>query len=552
MKSIHSAFLFFQKYDLILLSISFFLIWKFFLIALLWQGRFSPPEPDDSYSYISTISSASLCQDSFLCNQYTGAVVSDYSSYIQLSYKIIFGGFAKTFSLSPHATYEISFYIGTILLAGALLIFLRSFTKNTILISLCLFFLALCHGSGEIHGFYWVVPSFFSTLLFFLIAAFIIDDSPHPLQYWTLPILIALFIFMHPLSAYFLLILPLYAFIQSLFERKISTQTIKKIITVSIIGILFIYIQSVLMEKNGQNDPYGIQIVLPQITTTLSKIQHGDKEIDSSYSIITNNENAPEQRNTSYLFHRIQTMKTAYFQWFFPHWIIIFPFLLLLYLLYKNRAYKIISLYLATLIFFVASTLFNQFGFRSAIILWPMTYIIYALGLSRLFFIATEKIPQAKSILRKTSLGILITASLFFVVLNMLYATIINTNLNTRNNYKIDNAFTNYLLKNTNPGDTIYIPRLVRQSIFGSELFLRNKIVPPEQNPKYLALIERNIHESNHLNQQIRNSINAFLLLAKQDPYNEPGLIKTQNPPPHYVFERAFGDILIYHNSTIP
>lgn len=538
---------FIKKHQLVLLAIIFFLVWKLTLVFILWQNRTVPPEPDDSYSYISTIASASGCEESFLCSQYSNAFISDYSNYIQFSYRVIFGGLARAFSLSPETTYEVSFYTGTILLAGVILIFIRSFTKNAILISLGIIFLALYHGNGEIHGFFWVVPSFFSVLFFFLIAAFIFEEHPYPLQYWMLPFLVPIFILIHPTSIYFLGIFVLYTIFQSILEKKILTKTIKKLLVVSLLGIITISLQSSLMTKNGQGDPYGIQNLLPQTISIFSKLQTDTKSI-VSYDITEN----PQQittpnKSVPYLSNRIETIKLTYLQWFFPHWIITLPFLFLLYLIYRNKQYKIISFYIAALLFFLASTLMNQFGFRSAIILWPATYLIYSFGLYYLIIFVRQAF-DTRPILYRASIGIIAMGCIFFVLLNTIYAVTINTNANARNNYFIDKNFENYLIENTSSGDTVYIPRLVRQSIFGSKIFSHNQILPPEQKPKYIVTLKPKSFESSVVNQHTRSLINTFLSLAGKEPLSVPTPHNTINLPPQYSFDRSFGDVLIYRN----
>jgi len=553
-----STLAFLKKHQLIILAMSFFLIWKLLLVSILWQDRATPPEPDDSYSYISTIASASACPHSFLCNQQEQAFVSNYSSYIQFSYRIILGGTARILNFSPEKMYEASFYIGTILLAGALLLFLRSLTKNPVIISLAILALTLYHGSGEIHGFYWVVPSFFMILLFFCIMAFVMEDQPPKYQFWTTFFLVPIFIGTHPMSGYFLIIPIIYTGIQSIFEKKIIWHTARKSLFILIIGSLSIVTQSFVMAEKGQSDPYGMRALLPKAAFILSQFQ-ADTNTIVSYNItkksnpavaVSQEETTITSKSTeSYLDNRMQTLRIAYFGWFFPHWVIILPFMGILFLLYWKKEYKILSIYTASLIFFISSTIFNQFGFRTGIILWPITYTIYAFGLYHVILFIKEY-TTIRPMLYKISIGAIIFGCIIFVLLNILYALTVNTNMNARANYLIDKAFESYLLKNTTPDDTLYIPRLVRQSSLGSELYSRNNIIPPEQNPDYIISLKSKSFQSGKLNNSVRAIINKLLTLGGQSPLPIPASTRTSLIPPSYTLVASFGDILVYRNAN--
>lgn len=540
-----SALAFLKKHQLILLAMSFFLIWKFLLVSVLWQDRTTPPEPDDSYAYISTIASASACPHTFLCSQQTQAFVSDYASYIEFSYRIILGGTARILNLSPEKMYEASFYIGTILLAGALFIFLRSLTKNSTIISLSILALALYHGSGEIHGFYWVVPSFFMTLLFFYIMAFIMRDQTPKHQFWLALFLVPTFISMHPMSGYILIIPILYAGIHSALERKINWHTIKKTAFIIIVGVLSLAMQSFFMAQKGQGDPYGIQSLFSNAISILSQFRT-DTTALVSYDI-TKNTNSTPAIAESYLDNRVKTMQVAYFSWFFPHWIVAVPFMGILFLLYQKKEYRILSIYIASLTFFIISTILNQFGFRTGVILWPITYIIYAFVLYHLTLFIKEY-TTIRPALYKISIGSIAFGCAIFVFLNILYALIVNTNMNARSNYLIDRSFESYLLKNTTSNDTIYIPRLIRQSTFGSELYSRNNIVPPEQNPDYIISLRSKSFQSGKLNTSVRGIINTFLTFSGRSTIPIPKPTKATTIPSTYILTASFGDILIHRN----
>jgi hypothetical protein len=310
--------------------------------------------------------------------------------------------------------------------------------------------------------------------------------------------------------------------------------------------------QSFAMTKNGQDDPYGISSAIPKIIEAIPHLGSAKTSNEPTYSITGNN--TPLNNTTdSYLSSRVATMESAYFKWFFPHWIITIPFAAILFLLYKYKEYKILALYFSTMLFFIISTIANQFGFRSAILLWPMTYLIYAFGTYYLILTIWKLTDKYSLSFRAFSVSLVIIGFITFGIFNMLYAITMNTNLNVRNDYALDRGFERYLLENTLPGETIYIPRILRQYIFGSEIFFKNKIIPPQENPQYLVLIEQNDCRENQINYGTRGLINAMLSFTDRPalPPLQSQKTKEGNPPIGYALEKSFADISIYRYEGI-
>jgi len=99
--------------------IMFFILWKFFLIHILWQDRSFPPEPDDSYNYISQIAAIADCKGFHFCS-YPGVSMGDSTGFVYLSYRLFFGWLAKITQLSSQTIYHFGFYLGTLFLAFTL------------------------------------------------------------------------------------------------------------------------------------------------------------------------------------------------------------------------------------------------------------------------------------------------------------------------------------------------------------------------------------------------------------------------------------------------
>src|SRR3989304_1694939 len=103
--------------------------------------------------------------------------LSSRTGCVYLSYRLFFGWLAKITQLSSQTIYHFGFYLGTLFLAFTLYPFIKIFSNNKNLIAWSIFFLSLYHGLGETHGFFWVVPSFFSVLLFLILATYTVRNE---------------------------------------------------------------------------------------------------------------------------------------------------------------------------------------------------------------------------------------------------------------------------------------------------------------------------------------------------------------------------------------
>lgn len=385
----------------ILVAAFFFIAWKFFLIyTLLHQGldnaRFS-----DALVYIHHIES--INQDGKLTD------LSDflftfggYGGFEHLTYRIVFGGLAYILGISSATMFLTSFYIGTILLLPVFLIFLKQFSQNNnALLIFSLFFLTLFNGAGSYHGLFWVVPSFFALLLFLLVFSIILGDFKHWMVWITL--LTPLLLFTHFIGLYLVVVPIFYVVILAILNKEIDLYLVKKT-AFYIIITLFFYIPTAihLQDSPYGGNSYGLEVFGKEIgKSTLENISKNIPITDPSFS------------------PGFAQIKTDYFDWLFPHWLGIIGFVGIVFLLFRYKQTKILSLYFSALIFTLVSSL-HIFGMRSLLFTWPVTYILYAYGTWFAFIYIRENISN--QLIRQVFLGCATLLVVVFFILNIVYS----------------------------------------------------------------------------------------------------------------------------------
>ncbi len=513
----------------VILASVFFIVWKFFLIGILWQGRIAPPEPDDSYIYTGYINSVVQCP-TFLCN-YPYINFNSYEGFTYLSYRIIFGGIAKIAHLNPIQMFHISFYMGTILLLPILIFLLTKFTKNKSLIALSIFFLALFHGSGSYHGFYWVVPSFFATALFFLIFSLIFSKNYY--RYIYLFILVPIYIFMHPISIYTIAIFPLFFIFYSICEKNINTAILKNVFFIIFVSLLT-YIPFSIYESHAIiRNPLSIEQTLSTTTTTIQKEATG-----------ANQKKISQPTLSAQIFPGMDGIITSYIKWLFPHWIGMILFILFLSLIIYHKNVKLLSLYFSTLLFVFLSSL-NEFGYRSLVLLWPITFIFYAFGTYYLFIFIDDKIKNRRL---RALMFVLVSIGIFlFATLNIFYSIAINRNTNARNDIALNETFTTYLFNHTDKTSEIsYSEKLLSSYSLNTQLLSRGYANTIPDATYYVQLKNTNpeIYES----QDLSNFFNFFSKLLGASRTKPTNKTQEQNIP-NFILEKTFNNISIYKNS---
>lgn len=519
----------------------FFIIWKFFLIGILWDGRSIAPEPDDSYEYIARIAAVSECQSGLFC-PYTGVSMYDHSGFAYLSYGLVFGLIGKAFSLTPENTFYLSFYLGTIILAIALPFFLYAFTQRRSLIALSIIFLAFYHGTGESHGFFWVVPSFYSVVLFFILFRFITSKQLQLGTYLLVSLLAITYAFTHPISIYLVFFFPLYLGVHFYFTKNYSSLEVKKVLFVLIVVLGSAGIQSLYLAQASQLNYYGIGSSINQARQVMDDFTRVN---GSQYHF---NYNVVQTEARGLLASRIDTLHATYFRYILPHWIIIFPFILSLWMLQYRREFRLLAFYLSSFFFFIVATLFHEFGFRSAIILWPATYLIGAFTFYHVYSSLPNQLSGATlHFWRFISISLLI----LFFVLNSIFSIGYNLNVNERDNFQIDESFIPSLLERMGPNDHIGLNGILARTQAGSKLFLDRKASAYSSRPRFIARIDQTTEHK--MNEQL-----SFIRkISLKTAYGMGILSHNAEPAEHdklpridgYHLDSQFGDITVFERN---
>lgn len=527
-----------QENKLLLISSFFFLAWKYFFLHILWKGRLLAPEPDDSYTYISHIASVIDCQRVLFCETPFISLQTG-SGYIYLSYRIILGIFGRITSISPETIYYLSFYAGTLLLLLALIPFIKIFTSDKKLLPYALFFLALYHGMGEIHGFYWVVPSFFATCLFFILATFILSKKEFPT--WPFLLIALFYTYFHPMSVYLIAIFPIYHTVHFFFTRTIMLRSWKRTVFIIATVLLSSYAQTLYLAQVKGEAFYS-----PNKSFVETKKIVKDLAVNKTPHIEMTYYNVTPVKNNNFFDRKILSMYSVYFKWLLPHWVCLFPFLLMLFLLALKKEYQLLSFYLASLTFFIIATFLNEYGFRSAIILWPVTYLLFAFGSWHLF-----KILSALDIsffLKQILKLFFVLCIFFFTIINFLYALTINYNINIRNDYGLPKELPTYLMDHAAPNASIHLNYTLLRTDMGRQLLSRYSFVSLENSPTYLILVDESAMPSRQ--QKVTEKIvNQISLTLRGKPFERPAL-KQEKAPPGYVLLKKFDALNIFEKSS--
>lgn len=413
-------------------AIILFVVWKFFLIGIMWQDRSMPPEPDDSYIYAANIESVRSCPSLIFCSDSYYPLNSS-TGFDRLSYRLWWGGLAKVFGLSSIHIYHLSFYLGTLMLIPVILKLISCLVEDKKQIIFIFLMLGLYSGSGSYHGFYWVVPSFFALLLFYLTLIVFIDEKVKKWQWWLL-IIIPIGIYNHVIYLYSLSILGLLVVFDTIFKRSINKLYVSKLLLVVIIAMVS-YLPSVIYLKIlNKNTSYGVDQLL---------VKRSDDQPTNSTNVVPNTQDSKakivSRQINIFSQQSLDLVKIAYWKFLIPLPIFIILYLIILGSLIYARDFLILSLYSASLLFVYISCL-SEYGFRGLIFLWPTTFIVYSAGLWNLKKIFGN-VSQNNGLIKLTWwVGVMI-----FVLIDMSYSFLLNQKINKSADYVIDNSFIDYV-----------------------------------------------------------------------------------------------------------
>jgi hypothetical protein len=428
---------FIKNNKLLLLVVLFFIVWKFFLIYTMWHGRNIAPEPDDSFIYISHINSVIHCPSFLFCK--SPYSLDKFGGYEHLSYRLFFGTIGKILHLTATQTYHLSFYIGILLLVPVLIYFLKKITRDYHLQVLGLFFLSLYNGAGSYHGFFWIVPTFFSVLIFFLMLGIFLDNKS---KYWiySLPILSLTASLNHFISIYASVIFLTYLFVNFLFTKKIDFLMLKKTILIILFAILPYFHTTLFIHDNPYNTSgldsaieQDIQIPPPHFKQTPLAPSMPQQSYLTLIIFQINKLSILIFNLLVYVFYLpgYFLFKTEYLNWLFPNFIgvSIFCFIILMILFYKK--YKIITLYLSALAFTIIS-MKSIYGVRSLVYLWPITFLLYAYGIYY-GYKYLNSLTKKNKVINLVSRLFYYTIVFMFIFLNLSYAYLSNKEANLNN-----------------------------------------------------------------------------------------------------------------------
>lgn len=164
---------------LVALAAAYFLAAQLWMSWAVWQRTGNaPPEPDDSYAYITGIQ---------LIARY-GTPLPDLpglpreqvldTGMAHVTYNLALGMIARATGCSPECVYFASFFVGKAVLLGALLFLFSRVRLSSEEQAGALAVLAMYAGDPATHGFYWVVPSFWLLVAFLVVAGLFLSEWP--------------------------------------------------------------------------------------------------------------------------------------------------------------------------------------------------------------------------------------------------------------------------------------------------------------------------------------------------------------------------------------
>lgn len=185
-----------------------------------------------------------------------------WSQRIRLSlYGLIFGIVGKIFGLAPEKTFHLSFYLGICASRNHITNIYPPSRKDDLLYLFLIIFLAFYHGTGESHGFFWVVPSFYLTALFIVLFHFITSPHSKVANYIIAALVSITYVFMHPMSIYIAFLFPLYLCTHFYLTKTYSTIEIKKVAFILLIPCSgSAGVQSCHLAHVSQLNYYGFRI----------------------------------------------------------------------------------------------------------------------------------------------------------------------------------------------------------------------------------------------------------------------------------------------------
>lgn len=359
-------------------ALSFFIGYRFFIANELWKGRDLPPEPDDSFTYISA---ARDIETQGTAIPDTVAIPKTSSERAKsLPYSILLVALSKTTGLSVEDVYQVTFYLGSVIAAFVFFVFLRYLFRDDLKASLGLATVTLFTGHGGYHGFFWVVPSFFSLLSLTFLLYILLAPSRRTLL--LLGLTVPFFILVHPFSLYASSIFVLFVVLSSLFEQRVDRVLAIRVVMVMVFVVVTTLAFGMFQRTQhiGEGPTADLPSVVSQLATSRTVINvDAWRAIQSLYLGPLVPSLAGTSSNTSANYG----------------WIALGPlFMIGALVLARRRSWKVLSWYGASLVFTVAATL-TEFAGRTLLFLWPPTFVIASVAL---WSLARKTPPQFRAL----------------------------------------------------------------------------------------------------------------------------------------------------------
>lgn len=536
---------FLQRYRWLLVAACGFVLWKWYLVATMWRGRTLPPEPDDSLFYVGHIYSVLRCPTVF-CD-YADISLSRASGYAYLTFRLLWGLVGKVIELSPMALFELNFYVGMILLAGVLVYLVTQLTPHRSLQVLSLLFFGLFFGGGVYHGFFWVVPSFYALLLALLLVALILDHRRSgPLTLGIVGLLALGLVFMHPTGLYYLLLLPLFWLILFWWDQRVRGAGRKVAVALLVAGISYAglahaVVRVAVIESLGLSNPAN------QVVVQLSNsVNQAAVRLGLGVAALS------QEPSGGSVLSSWEVFLTDYLAYLFPAWPAVFLFAWFLVQLMLGRSYRLLALFVTSLIGTLIALL-HPHGYRSLLLLWPVTYLLYAFGVWHTWqWFATVRRPFVQRIGRLAVIGFVV----LFAVVNIIYSIAFAQTLGRNDNVAIPVEAVLYLVTHASLNEPIFPGTKLMQAYFTTTELIVHPQADRYGRSKYLVdfVDSSGINEEHLLLDTFFLTISA--LLAGSWPTLPPGSISeevvapvpTLGARPGWMLERQFGDVYIWRN----
>lgn len=339
-----------QNFDFVL-GLLIFITYKFFFTWLLWQGRGVPPEPDDSYFYLTSASHLMSPQT--------------FEEFRLLPFSIWLNVLSFLSGGNLESAYRLNFYIGPIIMFLALFYFLSKLEVSRIIRLFLIVILALYSGSGAYHGFYWVVPSFYQLAVFFIIAGLLIQ--PKIVPFWKIFLASFGFIFIHPTSILISTIFFIFTVITLLIKRETAIfKNSAKIAISLVISFAIYYLIGKSFASSGSPQSFEISANL------LVGFLQGKLEPVS-----------------------FQVIEKEYFAILFFHPLSVIAYFSALLLVYLSKQFKLLALYFSTMALVLISS-FIPYGSRTLAFIWPLTFMIFGYAIFQLYVLMSKFTPKIK------------------------------------------------------------------------------------------------------------------------------------------------------------